>query len=106
MRVVRRRSGRPQRPGTEIGPGFLTPTLFLTSVLLVLQSPQLAVETLDQALAVLVGLLVGPEVPDLLGAQAIELRGDLINILVVVVRDGERGGLHDLLGVPDAVLDE
>ena len=41
------------------------------SSVFVLRSPELAVETLDQALAVLVGLLVVPEMLDLLVAQTI-----------------------------------
>ena len=51
--------------------------------------PELAVEPLDQALAVLVGLLVSLEALDLLGAQTVEPRGDLIDVLLVVAGDGE-----------------
>src|SRR5215207_1411555 len=92
---------REQKRGRDWNPGLaIAPLLFL------LQGPELAVETLDQALAVLVGFLVGPEVPDLLGAQDVEPRGDLIDVLLVVVGDRERGRRHGLLRALDGVLDE
>src|SRR5215210_1440645 len=82
-------------------PGWVSRPLHFTCVWPLLESPELAVETLDQALAVLVGLLVGPEVPDLLGAQDVEPRGDLIDVLLVVSGDRERRRRHGLLRALD-----
>ena len=73
------------------GPGSQTPALSIALVWPLLRSPELAVEPLDQALTVLVGLLVGPEVPDLLVAKGIEPRGDLIDVPLVVTGDRESG---------------
>src|SRR5215207_2558782 len=92
---------REQKRGRDWNPGLaIAPLLFL------LQGPELAVETLDQALAVLVGFLVGPEVPDLLGAQAIEPRGDLIDVLLVVAGDGESCRRQSLLRAPRSRINE
>src|SRR5215204_26487 len=94
---------RHERRAVGLGPRPFSLCLYIPFLL---GSLQLAVEALDQALAVLVGLLVAPEVTDLLVAQTVEPRGDLLNVLLVVVGDGERDGLDGPLGVPDAGLDE
>src|SRR5918993_1408052 len=83
-----------------------SPGLSVTLVWLLLRSPELAVEALDQALAVLVGLLVVPETPDLLGAQAAEPRGNLIDVLLVVTGDGKGGRRHSLLRAPRSGINE
>src|SRR5215208_1096315 len=51
-------------------------------------------------------LLVGPELPDLLGAQNVEPRGDLIDVLLVVAGYRESGRRHGPLRVPGGRLDQ
>src|SRR5918994_1227008 len=83
-----------------------SPGLSVTLVWLLLRSPELAVEPVDQALAVLVDLLVGPEVPDLLGAQPVEPLRDLIDVLLVVTGDREGGRRQSLLRAPCCRINE
>src|ERR687890_360504 len=71
-----------------------------------LRNSELAVEPGDEALTVLVGLLISPEVPDLLGAQAIEPRRDLIDVLLVVASDGKGGRRQSLLRAPCSRVNE
>src|SRR5215203_3955374 len=92
---------REQKRGRDSNHGLSTRCVWS-----LLQCPELAVETLDQALAVLVGLLVGPEVPDLLGVQDVDTRSDLLDVLLVVVGDRERYRRHGLLRALDGILDE
>src|SRR5215217_6275867 len=88
---------RHERRAVGLGPRPFSLCLYIPFLL---GSLQLAVEALDQALAILVGLLVAPEVTDLLVAQTVEPGGDLIDVLLVVVGDGERGGLDDPHALP------
>src|SRR5215212_1442695 len=64
---------------------------------------ELAVELLDQRLAVLVSLLVLADLADLGRREAVELLGDLSDIELVVARDREPAvspSLHELQPLP------
>jgi len=61
---------------------------------------ELAVELVDQGLAVLVALLVLADLADLGGRETVDALGDLGDVLLVVVGDGERRAVDLTLDDP------